>query len=228
MNSYVYYCIPTYKSFEECRTAVHSVYKGSLVPDQVVIIDNSGDASGTLALQDLTETYKNVHIWPQAYNIGVSKAWNTFHRELGRDFIIIANDDVSVHPQTIESLVNTARQHENSPIIYSSGDSGNAYSLFLLRHWAFIKYGGFDERFSPAYFEDNDMAYRLHTLNGFVPIYAHNATYDHVGSSTIKKYTQREMEMHHNSFRANRSYYIVKWGGLPGDERYTQPFDGEL
>lgn len=228
MRDYVFYCIPTYKSFEECKDAILALYRSTRIPDQIIVIDNSGTGEGTLALTPLANEHNNIYIWPQSYNLGVSKAWNLFHSELKRDFIIIGNDDVEVHPQTIERMVETAKAYDGSPMLYGDGHMGNAYSLFLYRHWAFQQYGGFDERFSPAYFEDNDMWYRLHVLAGHAPLFVDGATYDHAGSSTIKKYNDTEMSMHHSSFRSNEQYYLAKWGGAPHKERYLVPFNGEI
>lgn len=221
----LYYCIPTYKSFDECKQAVNTVMAGSLIPDQITIIDNSGNGAGTRALQELLIDPRII-IWPQTRNLGVAVSWNMFHTIIGRDYIIIANDDVMPHYHTVNEMFLAAKEHDDLPIIYGSGDSGNAYSLFLLRKWGFDKIGSFDERFYPAYFEDNDYAYRVHVLAGYPSYSAPNATYDHVGSSTMKKYTPAEMDAHHHAFRANALYYSSKWGDEPGRERYTTPFDG--
>jgi len=224
MKDYIYYCIPTYKSFDEARLGIIAALTGSLVPDEIVVIDNSGDGSGTVALQHLASLYPKVYMWPQSYNLGVAASWNKFHTEIKRDFIIIANDDVAVHYNTIEAMYLAAKANQDEPMVYGNGASGNAYSLFMLRKWAFDKIGPFDERFYPAYFEDNDYAYRLKLAGYTGQFHAHDATYDHVGSSTLKKYSEHEMTAHHHRFRNNREYYITKWGGVPGEEKYTTPF----
>lgn len=223
----VFYCIPTYKSFEECRLSIHAVMRGSIQPTQVIVIDNSGNGSAALYLSETLRLFDNVFVWPQNRNIGVSAAWNMFHHNISKDYIVIANDDIQVHTYTLEALVTRAQVDETLPIIHGNNDSGNAYSLFLLRHWAFKKIGDFDEKFSPAYFEDNDYARRL-LLAGYDGYFEKAVTYDHVGSSTLKKYTQQEMEAHHRAFERNARYYRAKWGGMPGEERYTEPFDGIL
>ena len=219
------YCIPTYKSFDECKTAVKSLLYGSIIPDNIVIIDNSGDGSGAIALQELTDN-KRVIIWPQTYNLGVAASWNKFMRELAQDYVIIGNDDVFVHTDTIKILVDTAEKRQDAPLIYSDNNSGNAYSLFLLKQWGFEAIGPFDEHFYPGYFEDNDYE-RRRELAGFPVVHAHGATFDHIGSSTIKKYSQAEMDRHHHLFRANEQYFRAKWGGAPGTANlYKVPFDG--
>jgi hypothetical protein len=46
-------------------------------------------------------------------------------------------------------------------------------------------------------------------------------------SSTIKRDAQIN-NRNQNTFRENGLYYIEKWGGLPGQEKYEAPFDLEL
>lgn len=224
MDKKIYYCLPTYKSFDLAHESVLAAMRGTLPPDNVIIIDNSGDGSGTRYLQPLVEKYSNVFIWPQTYNIGVAKSWNTFHQTIGEDYIIIANDDIKVHSQTIEKIVYQAEQNKDEIFFCGDGNYGNAYSLFLLTKRGFDLVGIFDERYYPAYFEDRDHHYRM-LKKGYNLRFVTGAGYDHVGSSTIKKYTPQEMDLHHNSFRSNEAYYIQKWGGVPHNEIFETAFD---
>jgi GT2 family glycosyltransferase len=221
----IYYCIPTYRAFEECKASIHAVMQGSIQPDHIIVIDNSGNSSAIRVLQDLP--YSNVIFWPQEYNLGVARSWNTFHRQIDKDYIIIANDDIAVHAHTIERLITSAQEHPDTIIHAGDGTSGNMYSLFLLTHKGFTTLGPFDERFYPAYFEDNDYE-RRRILANLSAVLVSGATYDHAPSSTIKKYTPAEMDDHHRSFQRNQQYYIAKWNGLPHQERYTTAFDGLL
>lgn len=224
MNKKLYYCLPTYKSFDLAYESVLAALRGTLVPDQIIIIDNSGNGSGTEYLKPLTEKFSNVFIWPQTYNLGVARSWNTFHRNIADDYIVIANDDIQVHPYTLEKIVDAAIANPTQIFFCGDGNYGNAYSLFLLTKYGFEAIGDFDEHYYPAYFEDRDHHYRM-TLKGYKLNFITGAGYDHVGSSTIKRYTPQEMEVHHNSFRANAAYYIQKWGGNPHEELFETEFN---
>ena len=48
-----------------------------------------------------------------------------------------------------------------------------------------------------------------------------------INSGTMKAYSKEETELHHVRFRACRDYYIEKWGGLPHEERFAEPFNGQ-
>jgi len=223
MDKKVFYCLPTYKSFDLAYDSVLAALRSTLVPDQIIIADNSTDGSGAAYLQSLVEKFNNVHIWPQTVN-NLARTWNLFHTEIQSDYIIIANDDIQVDPYTIERLVSASEQKPNEILFAGDGLSGNAFSLFLLTHYGFNRVGKFDEHFDPAYFEDNDYARRA-LLLGYHINFVSGATYSHVGSSTLKRYTWQEMEKHHNAFRANEAYYIRKWGGKPHEEVFETEFD---
>lgn len=220
----VFYCIPTYRSFDHCRNAIEAVMAGTLKPTQIVVIDNSGTGAAALAMQDLLKVYANLYFWPEPANTGVAPAWNRFMRELRDDYVIIANDDVAVHPNTVELLVNAAKSGDGYMYV---GDhrSGNSFSLFLLTQEGYRVVGEFDDNFWPAYFEDNDYAYRL-KLAGKPFIEVPEAHFDHVGSSTIRSFNEVERAIAGQMFEKNRHYYTMKWGGLPEQEAYTTPFGG--
>jgi hypothetical protein len=59
-NYKVYYGIPTYNQFAHAEEAVISVLDSSMVPDQIVIIDNSETGAGYVALEHLAHKYNNV------------------------------------------------------------------------------------------------------------------------------------------------------------------------
>lgn len=224
----IHYCIPTYRSFDHCINAVLAAMQSSLLPDKYIIIDNSGDGSGTRHLQLLVEQYNNITIWPQTHNLGVAVSFNVFMQEL-QDHIIIANDDVFVHKDTVKTLIEAAENNPRDIFFAGSGHSGNAFSLFLLKKKGFCEIGPFDKKFYPGYYEDNDYAYRMR-LRGYSIVTVDAATYDHIGSSTIKTYDTQMMRQHHYDFTKNAQYYRSKWGGMPGEEKYTEEFgfNGEI
>lgn len=220
------YCIPTLKSFDLCGKSIDAVMHGSRKPDKIYVMDNSGisAAKDYLHTMGYTSTYPNLEIITAYYNLGVAGSWNEFMRineRMGGD-CIIANDDIEVHHFTIEAIVERSKQDFDQIFFAGSGASGNAFSLFILTQLGYKLIGPFDERFYPAYFEDNDYARRM-SIAGYNIITVQEATYDHVGSSTLKAYTPEERDAHHRAFRKNASYYEWKWGGLVGQETRMEP-----
>lgn len=228
MEYKVLYGIPTFTEFDHCRKAIEGIINSSTrVPDKIVIVDNSEDESGANALTDLTQKYpEKVHIVIRRENI-LAGAWNDIMCFDNHDYVIIANDDVFPHPHSIEALVNAAENNPKIAMWNGSGHSGNSYSFFLLRQWAYGIVGSFDENFKPAYFEDNDYDWRIKCA-GLIREEVQNATFDHVGSATMKSMRDERLVKHHKSFVEAGRYYRRKWGGKPGEEQWKSGFERVL
>lgn len=170
-------------------------------------------------------------------NLGVSKAWNIGLRkalEVGAEVTIISNDDVFLYPGTLQKIVDNvgkfdilsaANYRDVSEVIDGPKfDEHPDFSFFAVNTKQFVdRFGFFDENFSPAYFEDNDMARRVYVFGGCYGRMLDAGMY-HVGSVTQNMdgpVVTSEM------FEANRRYYIQKWGGNPLQETYSRPFNDE-
>lgn len=164
-------------------------------------------------------------------NIGVSKGWNAGLKrsiEVECDHAIILNDDVILRPGTIEKIAYDSKADLVSATnlrddeVHNGYDSHPDFSCFAVRPAEFVeRFGWFDENFSPAYFEDNDMARRM-IISGGVYTRDLSAGMMHKGSVT------QNMDgpvVTSQMFERNREYYIRKWGGQPGKERFTSPFN---
>jgi hypothetical protein len=101
----------------------------------------------------------------------------------------------------------------------------NGYSSLVIAPELIYEVGLLDENFFPAYYEDNDHRYRM-KLAGieweYFPL-----EFNHVISATLKS-SQVFQEKNKFTFSENLKYYVEKWGGSPGKEKYTTPFDMDL
>jgi len=221
-------CVPTLKRYDLLMDLFNHVYSTSTVkPDMFFVIDNGSDLFGGVAEEDLNYYRKlsdNFIYYKPAFNIGCAASWNTFLSLLG-DYMIISNDDVLPYPDTIENLINAA---ENNPeeFLFIAKDEGNAWSFFLQKKISIYKVGFYDENISPnyAYYEDNDYHRRM-KLAGFNYFTVEGAGFEHQegGSSTLKSFNDELKRLHHSKFRIATENYQKKWGGLPGNEVYTEP-----
>ena len=207
-------CIPTLNSFDTLETAIAAAMSGTLIPDRIIIVDNS---NGLCPIKGNTK----IHIHVPQFNLGVAGSWNWFMNNYSEDMNILINDDIIVHKDTIKNFVDGVGtqmlRSDTKGGIYFAAEGANAFSFFYLNNEIYQEVGEFDEAFYPAYFEDNDYHMRLKQKGYTLQSIAHVAC-DHVGSSTLKHYTEQQMEQHHRNFRRNQEYYITKWGGLPGQE----------
>jgi len=191
---------------------------------EVNIVDNGG----SLLTDQAIEIIKNVSgerlrvsIETPAYNFGVARSFNHLISKLGR--CIISNDDVRFSHRDVTALLQASKQQPEAVII-ENADPVSGFSTFLVNRPEVIQaIGGFDELFSPAYFEDNDMRRRL-TLSGYAITRADLPSWEHETSSTLKKGDDFYKRMHWCNFYRNRQYYSLKWGGTPGNEQHLHPF----
>lgn len=103
------------------------------------------------------------------------------------------------------------------------GDSPD-FSCFMINQRTIDEVGWFDENFRPGYFEDNDYHYRIH-LAGFITANMADVPHYHVGSQTQLNPANKAPVVTAKAFDLNRRYYVQKWGGTPGQETFTTPFN---
>jgi hypothetical protein len=171
-------------------------------------------------------------------NRGVSAAWNLGMKramDAGVTKVVVPGDDVTFYPGTLSAIAETldrmmfvtpsSLNYEN-PARSDKEEYVEApdFSCFACRLPDFIEsVGWFDEAFSPAYFEDNDMHWRMRQAG--VPGARRLDIFTwHKGSQTQRNSGDNPV-VTPASFHRNQMYYVGKWGGIPGEEKFTRPFN---
>jgi GT2 family glycosyltransferase len=170
-------------------------------------------------------------------NRGVSWAWNEGMRRAanaGIDYLLISNDDVVFERSAIDTLASRMLQADADLMTmvntrdFPEWGTGSVHEVdfacFMVDPRRFPEeFGWFDENFYPAYFEDNDMYYRIELGGGFQRKVL-DARMFHAGSVT-QNYGGNQV-VTSPMFESNRNYFIAKWGGAPGQEVFREPFNG--
>lgn len=181
-------------------------------------------------------------------NQSVSWAWNNgIEQAIGArcDHIAVINDDVLFSPTTIDQLCEFLDTHPDCIMVsgcnkreeltdpydifnYTTDEEAVSdnpdFSCFMVRPNFFELVGRFDENYKPAYFEDNDMHYRV-KLAGFKAQATTRAPFIHFGSKTQNSVPDGVTPS--PVFENNRQYFRDKWGGWPGYEAFTQPYNNK-
>lgn len=104
-----------------------------------------------------------------------------------------------------------------------------AYNFFSVSKNIISEIGWFDNNIHPAYSEDCDYSYRIKTRLGnyFIQNTPHTPEIIHLGSQTIRSpiSDKNEVNFIKESSERRQKYYILKWGGTPGNEIYQTPFN---
>lgn len=105
----------------------------------------------------------------------------------------------------------------------SGAGLSDVHNMSLFKKSVMEKIGYVDVNFYPAYFEDNDYARRA-MLAGILSCTSLTGIYFHFWSRTIKQGSGGSTTAY---FRANKDFYILKWGGMFLSEPWQTPFNGE-
>lgn len=142
-------------------------------------------------------------------------------RERGQKICIWMHSDAEAGPGVAEALLSFVRQYTAEGrewgVLWTYYDTLCALNTELLD-----VIGDWDTTL-PQYYCDTDWYYRV-KLAGWECIDTNLTDVKHEGSATINSSPFRKL---HNSvtFPLYRQYYLSKWGGDPGQEKFTRPFN---
>jgi len=167
-----------------------------------------------------------------AQNIGFQK-----FLEGDYDYVLLVNNDVALHYNTIDSLVDMMEKTPELGGLTSTEEMKiapwtidlvepkgkgfeeiqdiptSAYSCTIFRRSIVEKIGLFDEHFTPRYIEDNDYTLRLRIAGAKFGKSRESIFYHAVGAVLGSKEEERKGRNHH--WDKNIAYYIEKWGIAP-------------
>lgn len=138
----------------------------------------------------------------------------------GASICLWMHNDAEAHVGSALALVSYARrmnlESRRWGVLFTNYDALSATNVRVIE-----ELGLWDDYFR-SYYGDNDF-YRRVELAGFERINT-DIPVDHVGSQTINSDEQWKF-MNSMTFPIYGAYYERKWGGSPGRETFTQPFN---
>jgi GT2 family glycosyltransferase len=220
-NQQLFIIIPTMCNYEGLVTLINSIYTKTKIHNLYIhnnITDNGGVSRA----------------WNEGIKLGLSKGYTEF-LVLSDDIILLDDIDNLVQEfhrlqkeedylilsgrRIIDGMMNINTQEGATKL------TGCDFACFAFSKKLIDKIGYFDEKFYPAYFEDNDMDYRIKL-----------AKY-HSGSSPLLRFVTRgsvtleilgdtdKGKQIKEGFVRNKEYYLKKWGGIPSQETFITPFN---
>ena len=214
--------VPTLSRYDLLDRFFVSAEDGILKPDRYLIVDNGGKFSRSPGVRLALARSARVSVLRPAENVGVAASWNAILREAGAEPAVVSNDDITLGPETLMRLYGDGGIGQHEFVIAEGPPHANGWCLFMQAPSCAAKVGYYDESFFPAYYEDTDYHHRM-KLAGVEP-FRLPTDHTHEGWATIKQ------EGHEGpTFRGQAKcleYYVNKWGGAPGEERFAQPFNG--
>jgi GT2 family glycosyltransferase len=194
--------------------------------DRLVIVNNGDDPSVAAILDQLQMTGDlPLAIFKPLHNLGCAGSWNWIMRNYPEAaYWLFVGNDIQLAPGDLAKMDAFIRAHPD----YVTCPANWGHSLFAITQAGIDRIGYFDGNFWPAYSEDQDHMYRVklagapwadvpdvRAIHGEPPLW---------GSSTIWSDNALRMRCEVTQ-RNNALYYKSKWGGSPGQEVFTHPYD---
>lgn len=217
----------------------------------VVPVLNNFEGCVDLLQSIRTKHTVSIYVMPQyRQQEALAAAWNHGSQRAfaeGCTYALVCNDDIMFSPECIDNMISefsrlapegVAMVTPNNilgqmPDKYSildyylpatqetSVSDHPNFSCFLIHRNFFDEMGTFDEKFYPAWFEDNDMHYRIH-LAGKRAVCSTDCPSVHVGGVTTSK-------LENPNSAASQQHYVEKWGSLNRTlvEAFTHPYNDQ-
>ena len=206
------------------------------IGDVVLHVHDNGSTDGTVEwLHSFTDVVTT--IMPKG--ISVSASWNRalhhwFRR--GAKHVLVLNNDIELRPDTYRLLAEDGggfvtavgvRESEKIAPPYATPNPEAKrphpdFSCYLIRKEVFEKVGDFDEKFDPAFFEDNDFHLRMHRAG--IHAISLDLPFLHHGSATIKNATLAASLKLAKQAQACKEYFRSKYGFDAGTPEYYAAF----
>lgn len=231
----------TYNKLEYTKKYLESLFK--YTSDFELIIVDNGSTDGTV---EYLQSIPNIKLILNKENLGFSRGNNQGIEIASGEYIGFLNNDILLAPnwfEEIEKIFNTKQnvgfvsprhinphydktneqtflQYFKQSFSYSKEYEKSfdecVFSCVVTNRSVIDKIGKFDENYTPAFFEDNDIKYRA-ILAGYGVYVANSICFYHFGSVTSKNFNK--------NFEKNRQYYYNKYPfaaylSVNGQEKY--------
>ena len=167
-----------------------------------------------------TDIVKQIVVIENRKNLGFSGSVNQIVKQnTDVPYWIILSCDWHPNPNQLKKLAERVKQPFTAMLCDTTQ---NGYSAMVFTADLIKKVGMMDENFFPAYYEDNDHRYRMKLVGLQWEMFP--LSYKHKVSSTLK--SRKEFKVKNKTtFQKNFEYYVKKWGGIPGAEKFKSPFN---
>ena len=155
--------------------------------------------------------------WPGALNFGIEQT-------PGAAYWIGVNNDAWFEPGSLAELAERMESAEGPLVLH------HEWTMFAMNRAVVDRVGLFDvASFYPIYYDDTDFAYRCHlagipVIDDRVWVLEGDIGQTGVASQTIRA-DERLAKENSRTWSLNHAAYVAKWGGRPGEERFTSPWD---
>lgn len=235
MNKQLSIITLTYNKLEEAtRPFLQSLYACTSQDSFELILIDNGSTDGTVEFLKNFETQNdNVRVIYNTENLGYSKGCNQGAKIAQNEYIAFLNNDILLSQGWTDNLLEIFEIEPDAGLVSAYQIEGEEYNIWIYpevmkkmfkkrscdnkpsikpnfscvmtRKNIFDKIGGFDENFTPAYFEDNDLSWR-YIFSGYKNFISQKSYIYHKGSLTGKSLANLNQ-----IYERNRDYFFQKY-----------------
>jgi GT2 family glycosyltransferase len=204
--------------------------------DKMVII-----SQGKLDLNEVELTNPNVKnyiVLESSHNMGVGRGWNYIMKNYDSDYWVIVGDDIYFDKGSLKIVAEYMSYEEglkNVLVNFMWNDHSSLFTSFIFTKRTIEKVGYFDENIYPAYFEDNDFAYRIVLSGENIATLGDARIFHgddkHNQACTMEKIQGEQRKKFNMCIEKNRAYMYEKWNSIKtfgmafDDDGYKTPFN---
>lgn len=195
--------------------------------EKLVLVNNGDDQSVAAAIEQLEgESDFNIRSYKPPFNLGCGPSWNWIIKNNPAPYWLLVGNDIEFTPGDLQKIAEFVDAHPDYVIMPANW----GHSLFAVTPACIERVGWFDPNFYPAYCEDQDQMYRIkladapwqdvpdvHAIHGEPPLWGSTTVWSDPVLNKLCAKTQAN----------NHRYYEIKWGGQPGKEKFTHPYNDE-
>jgi len=174
-------CIPYYESHPEKRELLDDCVKSLKGQDEIIVLAGK----------------------QKSLSVAINMLFEMAHGE----YIIISNDDLTLDSGNLKDLC--VPEVVTSPLINGTVRQFSGH-MFCVPRTVYEKVGGYDERYTIAYYDDDDFLMNLKTNNIDTRSVGSVNVLHPVGGTTLHTYPNRE-----KFSEENKRKFVDKWGREP-------------
>ncbi len=210
---------------------INSIQHHTGYPYELIIVDNGSNDKSMDVLKRLKKNKMIDKIVTSNKNLGFAGGNNLGAKEATGDYICFINNDVIVSPKWLTKLIDVFKDEKTGAVGPVSNNVGGlefpqrvsftnekegiieeiprlSGFCIVLRKKVFDKIGGWDDRFFPGFFEDDDLCIRLQE-EGYNLKYCGNSFIHHKMQSTFAKNKLDGNKI----YMENKARFEQKWKG---------------
>ncbi len=240
------YIVVVKNQFDFTKKCIESIFRCAEKYFHLIVVDNaSNDATPEYLSKIEQREFANskVTVVRNSKNEGYAVGLNQGLEHSSSAYVVLCNNDIEFFPDAVNEMIRIAQAQKEIGLVNPNSNEFGLLGIYdkiaidagkgtrierchtsgfcvLVKREVIQKIGGIDTDFSPAYFEDMDLAERAKRA-GFICVMAYGAYVHHYGTRTFLPVEKQA------AWNRHKELFAKKWGGtkwfcFSGSKKYLE------